>query len=225
MWNYPKYLHSRLPFLRALCHKPKLCVTNPSSVPQNKALCHKTKQTIQEFGTSRNLVLLHKAIGKTWVSRRESKALCHKNKANYPRIRHKPNNAKSTAFCSFCVFAGKNAVSLTNQGCKGCQNVSPLYFDYFAKSRISARHRGSRDALAPIKPWPPKSPKPKPQTAGIKGENAYRDGNRQTVREFGEAEFSGFGTRQLHKRWLFRCQNVSPLYFYYFAKSRISLLF
>ena len=52
--------------------------------------------------------------------------------------------AKSAAFCSFCVFAGKNggktfqgenrqtlkfcafakknAVSLTNQGCKGCQN-------------------------------------------------------------------------------------------------------
>ena len=30
--------------------------------------------------------------------------------------------AKSTAFCSFCAFAKKNAVSLTNQGCKGCQN-------------------------------------------------------------------------------------------------------
>ncbi|MBO8457193.1 MAG: hypothetical protein IAA81_03065 [Spirochaetes bacterium] len=30
--------------------------------------------------------------------------------------------AKSYAFCSFCAFAKKNAVSLTNQGCKGCQN-------------------------------------------------------------------------------------------------------
>ena len=30
--------------------------------------------------------------------------------------------AKSSAFCSFCVFAKKTAVSLTNQGCKGCQN-------------------------------------------------------------------------------------------------------
>ena len=39
-------------------------------------------------------------------------------KANYPRIRHKPNNAKSAAFCSFCVFAGKNAVYLANQSCK-----------------------------------------------------------------------------------------------------------
>ena len=64
--------------------------------------------------------------------------------------------------------------------------------------------------MPPIKPRLTKSPKPKPQTAGIKGENAYRSGNRQTVREFGFAEFSGFGTRQLYKRWLFRCQNASP---------------
>ena len=28
--------------------------------------------------------------------------------------------------------------------------------------------------------------------------------------EFGFAEFWSFGTRLLHKRWLFRCQNVSP---------------
>ena len=35
-----------------------------------------------------------------------------------PRIRHKPNNAKSAAFCNFCVFAGKNDVYLVNQSCK-----------------------------------------------------------------------------------------------------------
>ena len=39
-------------------------------------------------------------------------------KENYPRIRHKQNNAKSAAFCGFCVFAGKNAVYLANQSCK-----------------------------------------------------------------------------------------------------------
>ena len=43
--------------------------------------------------------------------------------------------------------------------------------------------------------------------------------------EFGFAEFWSFGTRRLHKRWLFRCQNVSPLYFAYFIKSRFFLLF
>ena len=48
----------------------------------------------------------------------QTQALCLKTKANYPRIRHKPNNAKSYAFCSFCVFAGKNAVYLANQSCK-----------------------------------------------------------------------------------------------------------
>ena len=108
--------------------KAKLCATT-------KALCHNSKQIIQEFGTSRILVLLHKAIGKTWVSRRESKALCHNTKANYPRIRHKPNNAKSYAFCSFCVFAGKNAVYLANQSCKDGKSKALRY---------KARHRGSR---------------------------------------------------------------------------------
>ena len=68
-----------------------------------------------------------------------------------PRIRHKPNScafvslqgktlfiwqikvaktakAKLCAtknwhnYLKFCAFAKKNAVSLTNQGCKGCQN-------------------------------------------------------------------------------------------------------
>ena len=48
----------------------------------------------------------------------QTKALCHNSKQTIPRIRHKPNNAKSAAFCSFCVFAGKNAVYLANQSCK-----------------------------------------------------------------------------------------------------------
>ena len=61
-----------------------------------------------------------------------TKALCHKTKANYPRIRHKTNNAKSAAFCGFCVFAGKNAVYLANQSCKDgkskalCHNTSSV---------------------------------------------------------------------------------------------------
>ena len=35
------------------------------------------------------------------------------------------NNAKSAAFCSFCAFAEKNAVSLANQGCKGSKSRLP----------------------------------------------------------------------------------------------------
>ena len=50
-----------------------------------------------------------------------------------PRIRHKPNNAKSAAFCGFCVFAGKNDVYLANQSCKDgntkalCHNTKANY--------------------------------------------------------------------------------------------------
>ena len=114
--------------------QPKLCamiwVQNPSSVPQNKALCHNSKQIIQEFGTSRILKFAEflsfgtRQLHKLRVFRCQNEALCHNQssvpqlKANYPRIRHKQNNAKSAAFCSFCVFAGKNAVYLANQSCK-----------------------------------------------------------------------------------------------------------
>ena len=84
--------------------KAKLCATTPSSVPQpklcatTKALCHNQKQTIQEFGTSRFCAFVS-LQGKTlfiWqikVAKTAKAKLCATSKANYPRIRHQPNNA------------------------------------------------------------------------------------------------------------------------------------
>ena len=82
---------------------------------QNEALCHNSKQIIQEFGTSRitQKAQLFAAFvslqGKTlfiWqikVAKTAKAKLCAtnsssvpQNKANYPRIRHKPNS---------CAFA------------------------------------------------------------------------------------------------------------------------
>ena len=135
---------SSVPQNKALCHKTKLCATTQSSVSQNQSSVPQTKANYPRIRhkpnnaksaafcsfcvfAGKNAVYLANQSCKDG----ESKALCHKlklcatkqssvpqTKANYPRIRHKTNNAKSAAFCSFCVFAGKNAVYLANQSCK-----------------------------------------------------------------------------------------------------------
>ena len=46
-------------------------------------------------------------------------------------------------YLKFCVFAGKNAVYLANQSCKDGKSEALCH---------KAWHRGSRGALAPIKP-------------------------------------------------------------------------
>ena len=76
---------------KALCHKPKLCATS-------KALCHNQKQTTQEFGTQPNNALClcrekRCLFGKSKLQRRQKQSSVPQPKANYPRIRHQPNNA------------------------------------------------------------------------------------------------------------------------------------
>ena len=61
-------------------------------------------------------------------------------------------------YLKFCAFAKKNAVSLTNQGCKGCQNEALCR---------KARHRGSRGALAHKNSLLTKRREPKPTNPAL----------------------------------------------------------
>ena len=61
-------------------------------------------------------------------------------------------------YLKFCAFAKKNAVSLTNQGCKGCQNEALCR---------KARHRGSRGALAHKNTLLTKRREPKPTNPAL----------------------------------------------------------
>ena len=78
-------------------------------------------------------------------------------------------------FWSFCAFAEKNAVFLTNQGCKGGksgnrQTVQEFCFaEFFSfcafaeKNAVSLANQGCKGALAHKKPLLTKRPKPKPR--------------------------------------------------------------
>ena len=81
--------------------------------------------------------------------------------------------AKSAAFCSFCVFAGKNDVYLANQSCKDGKSEALCH---------KARHRGSRGALAHKNSLLTKRREPKPQTAGFIGGKTFQGENRQTLK-------------------------------------------
>ena len=83
---------------------------------------------------------------------------------------------------------------------------------------------GSRGALAHKMPLLTKRREPKPtnsayaefanQNAGSIGGKTFQGENRQTIAK--SAAFCSFGTRRLHKRGLFLCQNAFPLKFDYF---------
>ena len=122
---------------RSFFDKPRLQrLPKRSSVPQTKALCHKQSSVSQKtaFGTYKALT----------SQKPQAKAPDRRYQRRKRIPRRKPANyRKKRSFLQFCAFAEKNAVSLTNQGCKGCQNEALRY---------KARHRGSRDALAAIKP-------------------------------------------------------------------------
>ena len=126
--------------VKALRHWEELCaadvelcapVGESSGHRRVKALCHNSKQTIQEFGTSRILVLLS-LQGKTLFIRQIKVAKTAKAKLCATTQSKLSKNSAQAEFLCFCTrllvkhefpaFAKKNAVSLTNQGCKDCQN-------------------------------------------------------------------------------------------------------
>ena len=88
-------------------------------------------------------------------------------------------NSANAEFCSFCVFAGKNAVYLANQSCKDGKSEALCH---------KARHRGSRDALAHKNSLLTKRREPKPtnsacaefanKNAGFIGGKTFQGGNR-----------------------------------------------
>ena len=59
------------------------------------------------------------------------------NRQTIPRIRLR-------RILKFCAFAKKNAVSLTNQGCKGCQNVSPFCLTTLQKVEFPCFFKSSK---------------------------------------------------------------------------------
>ena len=86
------------------------------------------RQTIPEFGVSRILELLLKAVGKTGVTRRKSSPLPYlclllKKQIFAAFLKQTVPEFGASRILEFCAFAEKNAVSLANQGCKGGQNV------------------------------------------------------------------------------------------------------
>ena len=74
---------------------------------------------------------------------------------------------KSVAFCSFCVFAGKNAVYLANQSCKGGKSVGRDDWLWLIKKTVLSKAAG-QSLRIPL--WHPKSPsllKPSSQSPRI----------------------------------------------------------
>ena len=83
---------------KALCHK-------------NEALCHKKGLGVQgRFGTYKALTSQKPQAKATDRRYQRQKRIPRRKPANY---------RKKRSFLQFCAFAEKNAVSLTNQGCKG----------------------------------------------------------------------------------------------------------
>ena len=136
--------------------------------------------------------------------------LCATSKANYPRIRHKPNNALCLCREKRCLF-GKSKLQRRQK-----QSSVP-------QPKLCATKHGIG---GPGVLWHIKSPVlPKAPSQSLRIQLALNSLIRTPVSlakkhskaktgklspEFGFAEFWSFGTRLLHKRWLFRCQNVSP---------------
>ena len=123
---------------------------------------------------------------------------------------------------SFVPLQRKTAVSLTNQGCKGCQSEALCH---------KARHRGSRDALAHKNSLLTKRREPKPTNSAC-AEFANQNAGFITGKlssEFGFAEFWSFLPLQRETQCLW--QNLVAkaakarlsLLFDYFAKSRVCL--
>ena len=81
---------------------------------REEALCHKKGLGVQgRFGTYKALTSQKPQAKATDRRYQRRKRIPRRKPANY---------RKKRSFLQFCAFAEKNAVSLTNQGCKGCQN-------------------------------------------------------------------------------------------------------
>ena len=89
--------------------KAKLCATG-------KALCINTVFIPGIRYKPDSAVLAQDTCTKIGYFGAKPKLCATKNRHNYPK------NSAQAEFLCFCAFAKKNAVSLTNQGCKGCQS-------------------------------------------------------------------------------------------------------